>query len=117
MVCLCLDGSPAVDLIEGTAQAWLTAITHGRVFDQQRDTPRIRAAFDRLLANATRWPIPRDLIEAMPSPEAQPRIGYDRGIPRTREARCAHLKELLESMGELYNPRIEQPGYEPESSR
>ena len=38
-------------------------------------------------------------------------------LPGTREARCAHLKDLLTTMGELYNPRIEDPSYEPPTSR
>src|SRR3546814_12902362 len=50
LVCLCLDSAPAVDLVEGTAQAWLTALTRGRAWDEQRDAPRVRAAFDTLPA-------------------------------------------------------------------
>lgn len=109
-MCLCLDSAPAADLIEGTAQAWLTAITRGRSWDQHRDTPRVRAAFETLLANAERWPLPRDLLAAMPQAERQPRIAFDRDIPETRAGRCARLQELL---GELYNPAVADPNFTP----
>src|SRR3546814_1192971 len=71
LVCLCLDSAPAVDLVEGTAQAWLTALTRGRAWDEQREAQRVRAAFDTLLANAQRWPIPHDLLAAMPEARRQ----------------------------------------------
>src|SRR3546814_17324957 len=65
LVCLCLDSAPAVDLVEGTAQAWLTALTRGRAWDEQRDAPSVRAAFHTSLATAHRWPLPRDLLASM----------------------------------------------------
>src|SRR3546814_8252080 len=101
LVCLCLDSAPAVDLVEGTAQAWLTALTRGRAWDEQRDAPRVRAAFDTLLANAQRWPILRDLLAAMPEASRQARLAYDRGIPDSRAARCRseeHTSELQSIM-------------------
>ena len=45
LLCLGLDRTPASDLIEGTVMAWAEAITAGRAWDQERDAPRIRAAF------------------------------------------------------------------------
>src|SRR3546814_16638784 len=81
LVCLCLDSAPAVDLVEGTAHAWLTALTRGRAWDEQRDAPRVRASFDTLLANAQRWPIPRDLLAAIPDANRQAPLAHHRARP------------------------------------
>src|SRR3546814_4510625 len=46
----------------------------------------------------------------MPEASRQARIAYDRGIPDSRAARCAHLRDLL---GELYNPAVASPDFVP----
>lgn len=106
LVCLCLDGAPSADLIEGTAQAWLTAITHGLVWDEARDRQRFRDGFDVLLAHCSRWPIPRELLNALPQP-TQPRIEHDRRIPETRDARVRRLRDIL---GDSFNPDAIEAG-------
>src|SRR3546814_16723788 len=81
LVCLCLDSAPAVDLVEGTAQEWLTALTRGRAWDEQRDAPRVRAEFDTLLAKAQRCPIPPALLAPIPTASRQPPTPNDLGLP------------------------------------
>jgi hypothetical protein len=110
---LSLDRTPAADVIPGTARTWVEALTHGRTWDEQRDTPRIRAAFATLQADSDRWPCPRDLIDALPSSEPQAAIGYDHGIPRSREKRTARLRELL---GPEFNPDTADPNYDPQKA-
>jgi hypothetical protein len=70
LLCLSLDRTPATDLIEGTAAMWVTAITKGRVWEQQFDAPRFRDAFATLALTRRTWPAPADFLEALP-PRAQ----------------------------------------------
>lgn len=44
----------------------MQAITTGKTWDQHRDTPRLRAAFVTLTQNRRTWPVPVDLLEALP---------------------------------------------------
>ncbi|GAB1407687.1 hypothetical protein MASR1M8_16060 [Thermomonas brevis] len=88
-------------MIDGTARAWFTALTHGMAWDQGRDAPRIEAAFDTLLATATRWPIPVEFMSALP-PQPEPvAIGYERkpaspeAIERARKAVEALAADLV----------------------
>lgn len=95
LLCLRLDGTPAGDLIEGTAQAWLDAVTYRREWLEVRDAPRVAEGFRALVANSRSWPTPHDLIASLPSPEAQPQIAHESRIPKTRSGRIQHLSELL----------------------
>jgi hypothetical protein len=107
---LCLDNAPAEDTIPGTAMAWIESLTHGRFWDQERDTPRIREAFARLPLHTSRWPSPAQLLELMPATKPQRALTHDRGIPQSREERSARLIGIL---GELYNPATADPDYDP----
>ena len=66
LMTLSLDRQPAFDVIEGTAHAWLQAVTYQREWTQSADQLRVRAAFRWLAGNCTSWPAPRQLIEALP---------------------------------------------------
>jgi hypothetical protein len=70
LITLSLEHPPAAEVLPGTVLAWLEAITAGRVFDQDRDAPRFRAAFLALATRCRRWPVPADFLEALPSPQA-----------------------------------------------
>lgn len=107
---LSLDQTPSADTLPGTAMTWVEALTHGRNWEAERDTPRIREAFSRMVLNCTHWPKPRDLLDALPSSTPAPALTHDRGIPPSREGRARHLADLL---GELYNPATADPNYDP----
>jgi len=49
--------------------AWYRAVTDGRVWDRQLDTPRFRKAFVTLMKNRRQWPSPADFMDAMPPRE------------------------------------------------
>jgi hypothetical protein len=66
LLTLGLDRQPAAEVIPGTVSTWFDALTHGRVFDEERDAPRFRAAFRTLASRCRNWPSPADFIEAMP---------------------------------------------------
>jgi hypothetical protein len=61
-----LDRTPASEVIPGTVEAWLEAVSVRRAWDQDRDTARIREAFVTLARTRRQWPAPVDFIEAMP---------------------------------------------------
>lgn len=63
---LSLDRTPAAELLAGTAQSWLEVLTTGRVWEQARDTKRIRQAFVTLATTRESWPAPRHFFDALP---------------------------------------------------
>ena len=74
LILLSLERAPALDVLSrGTLPAWVEAITEGRVFDEQRDSPRFKAAFRTLQGRCRNWPSPRDLLDAMPPLPGEPR--------------------------------------------
>lgn len=80
--------------------AWFDALSFGRQWDQERDTPRIRHAFRVLGANRTEWPAPKDLIDSLPVSE-QKQLTQSTGIPETREEREANLERLRQLYGAI----------------
>jgi hypothetical protein len=67
LLCLGLDRTPASEVIPGTVEAWLEAVTANRLWDQDRDTSRIRQAFVTLARTRRLWPAPVDFLEALPA--------------------------------------------------
>ena len=72
LLCLGLDRTPASELMTGTVSAWVEALGHNHVWEQERDTPRIKTAFACLLKTSTQWPQPKHLLDALP-PYVAPR--------------------------------------------
>lgn len=100
LILLSLDHAPALDVLAaGTLPAWVEAVTYGRGFNQQRDEPRIQEGFRRLMATATVWPTPRQLLEAMPplasSAPTQRRLPSD----EKRESAMRHIAEISAKLG------------------
>ena len=69
LACLSLDRTPAAEMLPGTAQAWIEALTDGRTWDRERDEQRVRRAFVVLSKTVRRWPAPVEFVEALPRPE------------------------------------------------
>ena len=92
---LSLDRSPAADQLEAAAEVWVLALQHGRDWSEARDAGRIRAGFMRLAAECTRWPAPRQLLDAMPPPPAlaalPPRRAVNTAVAAKRQAEIAEL--------------------------
>ncbi|MEY2151105.1 hypothetical protein AB7849_09320 [Rhodanobacter sp. 115] len=61
-----LERTPAVDMIQHTAMVWAKAVNRGRQLEEERDAPRIDEAFAVIAATYRTWPLPIDLIEALP---------------------------------------------------
>lgn len=83
-----------MDTVDGTVAAWMESLTYGRVWDEQRDTPRIRKAFSVLMQTSERWPSPSQFNDCLPrivnTLDALPRVIL------TDEQRIANLDRLAE---------------------
>lgn len=66
LACCSWERTPAAEVLPGTAQIWIEALTHGRAWDQGRDASRIRAAFLTLAQTRTQWPGPLHFLQALP---------------------------------------------------
>lgn len=87
LLALRLPGAPPEDAIEGTALAWAEAIYYGRMLDEAKDAPRLRAGFTRLLCDVERWPAPRAFLDRVPWTET----AIERHPPVSDEERAAGL--------------------------
>lgn len=90
-----LDRTPATDLIPGTVAAWLEVMLHGRDWDRNRDTPRIRQAFVTLASTRTHWPAPRDFLEALPKFEPLRALPATACDPERAQKIIAEAQQLL----------------------
>lgn len=92
LFCLGMDRTPSHELILGTTEAWMEALTNGREWNQERDTPRIQQAFSTIMRTRKYWPTPADFLECMPrivnTLDALPRVIL------TDEQRKANLDKL-----------------------
>lgn len=75
--------------------AWLESLCDGRAWDQQRDTPRIRAAFLALAKGRRTWPAPVDFIEAMPRLAPQRALSSKSADPERAKAAIAECVKAL----------------------
>lgn len=98
LLCLSLEGQPSADVIAGTLLAWAEVLTTGRVFEQDRDAPRFRAAFRTLASRARRWPAPVDFIEALPRIETK-RPGLRLESDAARQMRMSSIAEISAKLG------------------
>lgn len=89
-----LPGAPAADVVGMTATVWIEALAaHAIRWDERQDAPRIQRAF-QLLLRADRWPVPRDLITAMP-PRPEPlRLPEPPPTAAELDARRARVRAL-----------------------
>ena len=96
LLCLGLDRQPAGEVLPGTAQAWVEAITFNREFDEAQDAPRFRRAFVQLAATRITWPAPRDFLDALP-PRDQLLLAREsrKADPVRAAAYCAEATEML----------------------
>lgn len=63
-----LPGTPIDEPSSAACRAvWVDALWPGRAWDRAQDEPRIEAAFRRLALDVTRWPAPRQFLDALPA--------------------------------------------------
>lgn len=69
LVVLRLQGQPPEDMITKTAEIWVKAILHQKIFNgwnEQEDKWRIEEAFLTLYSECERFPSPKMLLDRMP---------------------------------------------------
>ena len=103
MFCLSLDRTPAAEMLPGTAQAWLEAITDGKAWQKGRDADRIAAGFRTLARIARRWPAPAEFLDVLPPVADLPAIGY-KAKPVTAEQAAANIAKLKAMLGGVTEP-------------
>lgn len=70
-----LDGAPGKDTLHLTVDIWAMAMmVQPWVWDEARDSQRVRAAFTRLYAEADHWPPPKQLLRWLPEREPLPAL-------------------------------------------
>lgn len=62
-----LQFTPSADAIKATGRIWIgTLRSLPHTWQEDRDRPRIQAAFRNLAANSERWPAPKNFVDALP---------------------------------------------------
>jgi hypothetical protein len=103
LYCLGLERTPAAEILPGTAKVWVETLSERFDWNQNRDTDRIRRSFVILAGTRLQWPLPQHFMDAMPDPDAQPRIERKPDIPESREARMRRLEDLgiMQKVGKM----------------
>lgn len=75
--------------------AWVEALNHNRVWDEDRDRPRFQAAFRLIAATSRQWPTPQSFVESLPAHE--PQKALPRSVCSTEQAKAnlAKLQAIL----------------------
>ncbi|MCE8004245.1 hypothetical protein [Billgrantia ethanolica] len=100
LLVLRLPSAPWEEEAEYTQQTWIEVLWAAPIgWDQERDTQRIRAAFNRLAAGADRWPAPRQMLELLPERAQQRRLPKPPMSQAKREQNRARLREMMAELG------------------
>jgi hypothetical protein len=95
LISLRLPGCPASDMIEMTATAWIETLCFNRVWDEQRDAPRIRHAFMVLGSTCEQWPAPIHLIQHLPKVEELPALPAKVVSDEVAQENIRKIREML----------------------
>ena len=90
-----LPWMPPMELIAGTGAAWVEALEHGRLWNQERDTMRLREGFTKLMGTATQWPSPAKLIECLPAIQEKPALPARIFTPEECKRNIHELADLI----------------------
>lgn len=88
LLALRLANAPAADTVDATVTAWLIAFMARGHWVEERDGPRFKAAFLRLVSTLDRWPAPKHLLDAMPAAAAQISLPPPSGKPMPADVRA-----------------------------
>jgi hypothetical protein len=84
-----LDGTPAAEVAQLNAQAWITCLWEARpAWDEGLDSARLWTAFNALSHRAERWPAPRAVLDHLPARPEPPLLLPPKSLP-TAEQRAA----------------------------
>lgn len=104
LVVLRLSGQPPEDMIIKTAEIWVKAILHQKIYNgwnEQDDKWRIEEAFLTLYAECDRFPSPKMLLERLPKRKVltlpEPKITVL--TPEERERNLAFCQQFRKILG------------------
>lgn len=99
LIALRLPGAPAEDAITLTLDIWLAALaTRAAAWTEHADAPRLQAAFRALYAQCSTWPVPRQLLDALPAPKPAPALPAPRLTPEERARNRARLDAITQTL-------------------
>ena len=98
LVALRLDGHPAADMVEATAQVWVQALWPTRAWVQDLDNARIGEAFRQITLTETRWPAPAVFLRYLPAREALPALPAPAMTAEQKAANKARLQAMLDKL-------------------
>jgi len=93
LVSLGLTRTPALDIINITAETWVESLSCCREWSEAEDRMRVHVAFATLAVTRTAWPCPRHFLESLPDQVAahtaatEPRKPKGSGWSRLRRGR------------------------------
>lgn len=99
LLALRLLDAPSSDTVERTLDVWIAAIEpRSAGWSETLDAPRIQIAFQLLLARVTRWPAPRELLDAMPARQPARALPAPSATAAQRDAARSRLAEMAASL-------------------
>ena len=102
LMLLALPGTPAAEIIAGTACAWADAFwCSPRDWHQAQDAPRIAAAFRLIACQLERFPTPKAVLHAMPE-RPQPKQLTE--LPITPDQRRVTRKRITDFIAGFKRP-------------
>lgn len=97
LVAQSLKFQPGADMIAMNADVWHLALKKVCTIEEV-DAPRIRATFERLFAQVSEWPAPKQLLELMPARPARVSLPVPEPTEADRQKGREVLRELREKM-------------------
>lgn len=94
-----LDGRPAADQIDYTAQVWIESLWPTKDWIEALDAERIRVAFHALVRDCDRWPAPAQLRQRLPARLPQRRLPRPPRDERAGRAWIAEIQQTLRDHG------------------
>jgi len=103
LIVLRLQNAPAADTTRATAEVWVATLWRRPIdWRQDKDTRRIRTAFQRIAADCDRWPAPKTLLARLPSKIEDLYLPEPPISQQQRDRNRAKLAELLRMLAEKY---------------
>lgn len=98
LVALRLEGHPAADMVEATAQVWVQALWPGRVWEEGADMGRIGEAFRQLALQETRWPAPAVFLRYLPARAPSTALPAPKMTQEEKDRNRARLQKMLDEL-------------------
>ncbi|UOO93602.1 hypothetical protein [Vitreoscilla stercoraria] len=99
LMALRLAGSPPADAIAATASVWMDAVSRYPIaWNEQQDTQRIRAAFDKLVWECDKWPSVKQFLNALPPRPLPPLLGKAKMSQQQLDEGRLNIQKILDNL-------------------